>query len=1059
MSDEKRSAGEIVAEPSRPDGAGWTLLTLACALAVLGFYAWTIQSSRAELAIRGQRTDYYNLLVDGFEDGHLYMKAEVDPALAAMTEEQRKRGFTAPFLLDASLYQNRYYLYFGVVPAVLLHWPVSAASGQDLPVGAAVLLSASLALVFSYLWWREVRRQLLPRLGARADGLVALALGWGTAVPAVLRRPLFYEEATLLGWAFGALMLWALARAARSDRRWAAWLVTAGIAYGLAVGSRANLAPAGGVALVAGFIWVSWARGRRLGAAGFFAALGVVPIAAGLAGYNYARFGQITEFGHTYQLGLKPERLFRATNLAHNAGVYYTHPPQLNLYFPYVLPPREGPKPPDYIGRESAHGEWIWLVLAVGVGAATWPLWRQRRFLLLAPVALWFAGNFLVTALLGVRANRYMLDFHPALVLVALVGLGWLGLAPERWRRGAAFAAALVVGLALGFNLCASFEVHGFFRESDPAAFQRLARGADGALFRLAPWVFREVGDKELTVRWPGRDRNLGGPFAITLVPNAEDRIWVELDGGGRGYFWFQHGEWGSASGPWFDYRPGEIARVRVSGGFLLPPSEHGWYGARDTWQRVALKRRLRILVNDQIVFDRDVSSYDLGPSLVDWRAEQIAPIRTPALQSAWIGELENRGGPLRLRLRLPQDRFGHTEPLAEMPGDVLLMTYTRPGYVRLIHDRVHAAVAHSEEFAVNYDAEQLVEVDTTLSATDDAGPGAAPTEDKVTVRWNGREVFVSPVPVAGGRLAQVKTGANEISAVGRRMFAGTLLEAPAFGALPSGRFGRADVSLDPRRDLIGLRGELMAWRGADGRRAAVIWERPEVSGPVRLGWREGEQVEWGRPLADAEAELQVWFRASWPEPGSRRLVGVRFGDTEVLRTLTDFQPGTTGARALAAARWRLNAPENLSSVDPYGGRVRFHFVLPADGLARGAPLLRLGETDHGDLIFLKPLGENRYAIALDHWAAPLREGAPMILESGRPIEFEAEIGSLTRGSAPSDRVRVNLNGVTALDVRSELYPAQPDRWEIGANSIGFSTSSPRFPGEIFPGTLTLRTR
>src|SRR6476620_10527970 len=107
-----------MSSPANPPRLGVRLLRalalLLPMLAVLWFYHWTVDSSRADLRLVGQKNDYYNLLVDGFQEGHLYMKAEPDPRLLALPPE--KRPGNAPFMLDASLYRDHYYLYFGVVP-------------------------------------------------------------------------------------------------------------------------------------------------------------------------------------------------------------------------------------------------------------------------------------------------------------------------------------------------------------------------------------------------------------------------------------------------------------------------------------------------------------------------------------------------------------------------------------------------------------------------------------------------------------------------------------------------------------------------------------------------------------------------------------------------------------------------------------------------------------------------------------------------------------------------------------------------------------------------------
>ena len=195
---------------------------LALAASVL-FCAWTVSTTGYRLEFLGPKRDYYNLLAQGFRRGHLYMDAAPDPALLALPPGERPGN--APFLLDASLYRDHYYLYFGVVPVVLLYLPYAALTGQGLPEAAAALFFASAGLVFAALWWFDARRRLFPALGGAWTFVSILGIAVGSAVPSTLRRPIFYEVAITAGYAFMMLALWSITRARYAPARRTAWLV------------------------------------------------------------------------------------------------------------------------------------------------------------------------------------------------------------------------------------------------------------------------------------------------------------------------------------------------------------------------------------------------------------------------------------------------------------------------------------------------------------------------------------------------------------------------------------------------------------------------------------------------------------------------------------------------------------------------------------------------------------------------------------------------------------------------------------------------------------------
>src|SRR6187455_485414 len=65
-------------------------------------------------------TNYYDLQANAFLHGQLALEVEPDPALLALENpyEPADRE-NIPVLWDATLYQGKYYLYWGPVPAVL----------------------------------------------------------------------------------------------------------------------------------------------------------------------------------------------------------------------------------------------------------------------------------------------------------------------------------------------------------------------------------------------------------------------------------------------------------------------------------------------------------------------------------------------------------------------------------------------------------------------------------------------------------------------------------------------------------------------------------------------------------------------------------------------------------------------------------------------------------------------------------------------------------------------------------------------------------------------------
>src|SRR5207247_1494211 len=141
----------------------------------------------------GPQSDYYNLLVRGLRSGHLCMDATPDPALVAIAPE--KRPGSAPFLLDASLYGQHYYLYFGATPALTFFLPYAVVTGRELPCEWAVAAQATLGCWVGLALLVLLRAEFFPRAGRISFGVTVMVWAFATAVPVTLRKAEVYEAA------------------------------------------------------------------------------------------------------------------------------------------------------------------------------------------------------------------------------------------------------------------------------------------------------------------------------------------------------------------------------------------------------------------------------------------------------------------------------------------------------------------------------------------------------------------------------------------------------------------------------------------------------------------------------------------------------------------------------------------------------------------------------------------------------------------------------------------------------------------------------------------------
>jgi len=1077
---------------------GASLLIAPC------FYYWTIETTGASTRINGNQGDYYNLLVDGFLDGHLYMKAKVDPQLLALSPAERPG--TAAYLLDASLFNGRYYLYFGVTPALSLFLPFTLLTGHDLPESLGCLVFILLGFALAVAWWRYVQLKFFPRLGSIWVVLGFLSLGFCTVAPSALRRPMFYEAAIGAGYASMMFALWALLLAIFKPKARLWWLVLAGVGVGLAVGSRANLAP-GGVALLIFGCWIlhNAFSGRPAGylrrtllSSILATGIGAGAIAIGLASYNYARFGKIAEFGHNHQIGQNPKKMFRAENFAHNFQLYYLKPPALNGFFPFVAPAEEGPKPPDYIGREHVHGEWIWtlfLIVLLGV-AFVFLIQRQRLelskkciLIMGLPLVLFFV-NGIILGLSGVRSNRYMLDFHPALVLGTLVLFA--ALVSTVLNRGRQLWTLFMVGgliiCGIFFNIFAGMQVHGFYALTSPVSYERLAYFLDRIMWPLVYLEHSEIGDKELKLRWPaGVNSLVREPLVSTGTKDFTDTLWIDYDGPNRARFVYRHGEYSEVLGRWFDYNSEDRAKVLVSGAFLLPSILHPWYGERSLPERIARKRHLRVLVNDKEVFDRDVLSYDSSPRLQHWGEAilgggQLMKFRGDIQRiltlpnDDWWNRRNNTEGSVRFRVELPLRRYGATEPLVQLGGragfDSLAVTYLRDGWVQLVHDQMGGGARVSEPFSIDYSKVQSVEVEAPKLSDNLFWTERGPIEinkspANIRVHWNGRQVFAPELPPYPTSRESIALGVNWWnSSAAVAFFTGIFVESPALRTLPEIQPGVLDWTFNSVDTLADLRGVIAQFSRTDGEKATLVWRRSYPGGRLTLGWMEGGVTAWSADLDNSlkpmtALRLQI-TKGVWTgietSPGWIELESG--GQILISQQTTFFARGLVQARALLPESWLgsalVPASESVAQSNPKSpssdlpGRLRLRFALPQNGYVGSDPLFSVGAPGAADSIYLRGLGQGRYVLGIDHWSVGASESTPFTLDASAVHSLLIELGSLAAaGEFKPDHVRLILNEKVVLEVKVSLFPVKPETISYGLNPHGMSTSAAAFRGSI----------
>lgn len=283
-----------------------TVGLLAVNLLVVLIYVWFISVGR--WTNWPASSNYYDLLAVAFSHGRIALETEVDPALLALPDPYDGAArANIPFLWDMSLFDGKYYLYWGPVPALIaagikLIVPVEIEDHVIVFAACLGLLGAQ-TMMISAIWKRFY--QHLPAwtllTGVFLAGLV-MPITW------MLNRPEIYEASIASAQFFLVAGLYFAVRAFDRPGPSPSFLALASLFWVLAIGSRA--------ALLIGILFLVFqtvlqaVRQHRVpvqpdkSLIRSLIAIGLPMLLGGvsLGWYNFARFGSVFDFGIKHQL-------------------------------------------------------------------------------------------------------------------------------------------------------------------------------------------------------------------------------------------------------------------------------------------------------------------------------------------------------------------------------------------------------------------------------------------------------------------------------------------------------------------------------------------------------------------------------------------------------------------------------------------------------------------------------------------------------------------------------------------------------------------------------------
>ena len=286
-------------------------------------------------------TDFYAQLAKAFDQGQVSLLTQPDPSILALQnpyqyDELRKK---ATYIWDISLYEGKYYIYWGPAPAVimaivgLLH-PIKAGDQYIVFASACGLFFVNILILFS-LW-----KRFFSDLPVWAFEIIVVFVGLVSPLLWSLNDPEVYEASILFGQflLMGGLYFAFISFDQPASSTWK--LTLAGICWAAAIASRITLILPIAFWIVLFTAFTIKKNGRDVWKSLLVMILPLLISLAAMGWYNWVRFDSPLEFGLHYQLtssDLRKTQLFSLAYLPSNLYGYLFYGFDLQNTFPFLV--------------------------------------------------------------------------------------------------------------------------------------------------------------------------------------------------------------------------------------------------------------------------------------------------------------------------------------------------------------------------------------------------------------------------------------------------------------------------------------------------------------------------------------------------------------------------------------------------------------------------------------------------------------------------------------------------------------------------------------------------
>lgn len=414
----------------------------------------------------------YQELAEAMAEGHFYLNYEPSEGLLNAPNPYDTIYLQAngiDYRADYAYFEGKYYVYFGVVPELLLYLPRYLATGRHMQNYIAVFLfySGFILSVFALFW--EMVKRWFPKTPFFLYLMISTLTVCAGNYLFVIARPDLYDTPIMAANMFTVMGLWLWIKG-----RYILSLKGRRICYFLGSFSMALVAGCRPQMLLFSFLaiplfWEEVIERRVLfGKKNLWdtvcICLPYLFIAAGIMYYNAARFGSPFDFGATYSLTSNDmtKRSFGLYQTVLGLWHYFLRPPVVGSDFPYLQGVQISSD--TYMGKLNAEytyggllisNAFLWILFWIGKGKRRLKEKRIYAFALMSIVISVILGIVDVTGA-GIL-QRYMVDMIWGVWIAAV--LVCFALAEEAREEGtlrtlfSCLAAVCFLQLIYGFGV------------------------------------------------------------------------------------------------------------------------------------------------------------------------------------------------------------------------------------------------------------------------------------------------------------------------------------------------------------------------------------------------------------------------------------------------------------------------------------------------------------------------------------------------------------------------------------------------------------------------------